>query len=131
LHPECCDELRFLNVLAITKMLRILRDKLVPWSTSSPEKWIRAVAERAIEELTGSEDLSTSTMGPAEARGYFRARARRVVQKHVAQLACEVPGLSPQGQAVICSSALEHVAHQLVRATRARSATQHARRLAA
>lgn len=75
----------------------------------------KEVVCRSVEEIHGRLDARAKRMSVAEARGYVRARARRVVQKHTALVAAEKGGCSLRAIRLVSNRALERATHRVVR----------------
>jgi hypothetical protein len=75
----------------------------------------RAVVDQSVDEIRASLSDGVRHMSVAEARGYVRARARRIVQKHAVVAVTDHGGLSAWTTQAVTTKALERATHRVVR----------------
>ena len=96
-------------------MLFELRTILTGNSSGLVDSLSRAVAQRSLGEIHRRLSHTAKHMNVAEARGYVRARARRVVRRHMVHVTSEQGRLSMPVQKAVFSMGLERAVHLAVR----------------
>lgn len=74
-----------------------------------------AIAQRSSEEILERLGPVAREMSPAEARGYVRARGRRVVNLHTRLVAIELGHMTQATLDQVRSRALKQAVHEVVR----------------
>jgi len=98
-------------------MLDALTKLFAPAPTGKIDALARQVAELSVENVCQLVSAQVEAMSFSEARGYVRARARRVVRRHTALAITRQPGAEPSWADAIVGLAVERLVPVVLRQT--------------